>query len=174
MKITIVNGSARKGNSAAMVEAFIDGAQEKNEIEVIQADKVNMAFCKGCNACECHKGCVDQDDTNPVVDKLVASDMILFVTPVYWWGMTAQLKLVIDKCYCKGFQLKGKKIGVLVVGGSPVDNIQYSLIKSQFDCMAQYLGWDIQFYNSYYANGKDELKNNAEVMAEVAGLGKAL
>ena len=37
-----------------------------------------------------------------IVDKMVAADMILFVSPVYWWGITAQLKLVIDKAYCKG------------------------------------------------------------------------
>lgn len=51
--------------------------------------------------------------------------MILFATPVYWWGMSAQLKLIIDKCYCRGLQLKNKKVGTIVVGGSPVDSIQY-------------------------------------------------
>lgn len=173
MKITIVNGSARKGNSAAMIEAFCGGAKQ-HEVEVIAADRVNMAFCKGCNVCECHKGCVDQDDTNPVVDKLVASDMILFVTPVYWWGMSAQLKLVIDKCYSKGYQLKGKKIGVLVVGGSPLDEEQYVLIERQFRCMAEYLQWEICFYRSYFANDRDELRNDPAVMAEVAELGQAL
>ena len=43
-------------------------------------------------------GCVAADDTNRVIDSLVDADMIVFGTPVYWWGMTAQLKLVIDKC----------------------------------------------------------------------------
>ena len=42
------------------------------------------------------------------IDKIAAADMILFTTPVYWWGMSAQLKLVIDKCYCRGLQLKRK------------------------------------------------------------------
>lgn len=63
--------------------------------------------------------------------------MILFATPVYWWGMSAQLKLIIDKCYCRGMQLKNKKVGTIVVGGSPVDSIQYELIDKQFDCMAK-------------------------------------
>ena len=73
--------------------------------------------------------------------------MILFTTPVYWWGMSAQLKLVIDKCYCRGLQLKNKKVGVIAVGGSPVDSIQYELINKQFDCMADYLSWDMLFRN---------------------------
>ena len=96
MKIIIINGSARKGNTLTAINALIKGASEKNEIEVIEPDKLQIAPCKGCGACQCHKGCVDNDDTNPTIDKIVAADMILFTTPVYWWGMSAQLKLVID------------------------------------------------------------------------------
>lgn len=172
MKIVIVNGSARKGNTLAAIRAFVKGASEKHEIEIIQADKLQMAPCKGCGACQCYKGCVAQDDTNPTIDKIAAADMILFATPVYWWGMSAQLKLVIDKCYCRGAQLKNKKIGVVSVGGSPVDNIQYELICKQFDCMADYLSCDVLFQKSYSANDRDELEKNARAMTEMEELGK--
>ena len=96
MKVIIINGSARKGNTLTAIEAFVKGASEKNEIEIIEPDKLNIAPCKGCGACQCSKGCVDKDDTNPTIDKIAAADMILFATPVYWWGMSAQLKLIID------------------------------------------------------------------------------
>ena len=128
MKIVIINGSARRGNTLTAIDAFVKGASEKNEIEIIQPDRLHIAPCKGCGACQCYKGCIDQDDTNPTIDKITAADMILFATPVYWWGMSAQLKLIIDKCYCRGLQLKNKKVGTIVVGGSPVDSIQYELI----------------------------------------------
>lgn len=72
--------------------------------------------------------------------------------------MSAQLKLVIDKCYCRGLQLKNKKVGVIAVGGSPVDSIQYELINKQFDCMADYLSWDMLFQKSYYASEKQILR----------------
>ena len=91
MKIVIINGSARKGNTLTAINAFIKGASEKNEIEIIEPDKLNIAPCKGCDVCQCSKGCVDKDDTNPTIDKIAAADMILFATPVYWWGMSAQL-----------------------------------------------------------------------------------
>ena len=97
MKIVIINGSARRGNTLTAINAFIKGASEKNEIEIIQPDRLHIAPCKGCGVCQCYKGCIDQDDTNPTIDKITAADVILFATPVYWWGMSAQLKLIIDK-----------------------------------------------------------------------------
>jgi len=65
MKVIIINGSARKGNTLTAIEAFVKGASEKNEIEIIEPDKLNIAPCKGCGVCQCSKGCVDKDDTNP-------------------------------------------------------------------------------------------------------------
>ena len=174
MKIVIINGSARKGNTLAMINAFIKGAEGKNEIEIIEPDKLKIAPCKGCGACQCHKGCVDQDDTNATMDKIVAADMILFATPVYWWGITAQIKQVIDKCYCRGMQLKNKKAGIVVVGGAAVDNVQYELIEKQFQCIAEYLSWEILFHRSYQANARDELQKNAEIMNELEELGKSV
>lgn len=50
-----------------------------------------------------------------------------------------------------------EKAGVIVAGGSPVDNIQYELIRKQFECMAGYLSWDMLFQKSYYATDRDEL-----------------
>ena len=167
MKIVIINGSARKGNTLAAINAFIKGASEKNKIEIIEPDKLNIAPCKGCGVCQCSKGCVDKDDTNSTIDKIAAADMILFATPVYWWGMSAQLKLIIDKCYCRGLQLKNKKVGTIVVGGSPVGSIQYELIDKQFDCMAKYLSWDMLFKKSYYATARDELEKNKDSMNEL-------
>ena len=150
MKIVIINGSARKGNTLTAIHAFMKGAAEKNEIEIIAPDKLKIAPCKGCGVCQCYKGCVDQDDTNPTI------------------------KQIIDKCYCRGMQLKEKKIGVIVVGGSPTDNIQYELIRKQFECMASYLSWDVLFQKSYYANGKDELVKNVEAMEELENIGKEI
>lgn len=174
MKIAIVNGSARKGNTLTAIQAFIEGSAENNEVEIIAPEKLNIAPCKGCGACQCVKGCVDQDDTNPTVDKIVSADVIIFATPVYWWGMTAQLKLVIDKCYCEGLNLKNKKVGVIVVGAAPVDSIQYELIDKQFQCIADYLSWDLLFRKSYSASDRTDLDQNTEAIAELKELGATL
>lgn len=92
MKIVIINGSARKGNVLTAIDAFQKGAAAGNDIEIIQPDQLHIAPCKGYGACQCYKGCVDKDDTNATIDQIVSADMIVFATPVYWWGMSAQLK----------------------------------------------------------------------------------
>ena len=174
MKILVLNGSPRKGNTVAAIQAFAEGAKAKNEIEIVDTYKLNVSPCMGCGACECHKGCVAKDDSNLIVDRLVAADVIVFATPVYWWGMTAQMKLVIDKCYCRGMQLKNKKVGVIVVGGSPVDNEQYRLIRGQFSCISEYLGWDILFHKDYYASAKGDLAGNADALKELRAVGESI
>lgn len=174
MKILVLNGSPRKGNSVTAIQAFVEGAKAQHEVEVVDTYKLKVSPCMACGVCECHKGCVAKDDSNMIVDKMVAADMIVFVSPVYWWGITAQMKLVIDKCYCKGMQLKNKKVGVIIVGGSPVDNKQYELIRGQFGCISNYLGWEIAFHKDYFASAKDDLEKNAEALAELKSAGEAL
>lgn len=71
-------------------------------------------------------------------------------------------------------QLKNKKVGLIIVGGSPVDNVQYELICRQFDCMADYLSWDMLFQKSYYANAKDELAKNTDALSELEDIGENL
>ena len=56
MNIVIINGSARRGNTLTAIDAFIKGASEKNEIEIIQPDRLHIAPCKGCGVCQCYKG----------------------------------------------------------------------------------------------------------------------
>lgn len=173
MNIAIVNGSPRKGNTVTAIEAFAKGA-EGHDITIINADDLDISGCKGCGACQCHKGCIATDDTNPTVDTLVAADMIIFASPVYWWGVTAQMKLVIDKCYCRGAQIKGKQVGIILIGGASTENEQYDLIKAQFDCMGRYLGWNQIFFRKYSASGLKDLAVQTDALAELTALAQQL
>lgn len=174
MKIIVLNGSARKGNTETAIKAFTEGAEAKNEVEIIDTAKMRISPCVGCGVCQCHKGCVANDETNMVIDKIVAADMIVFATPIYWWGMTASLKLVLDKCYCRGMQLKGKKVGMIVIGGSPVSDDGYRLIREQFQCIANYLEWNIRFHKDFSANDRTDLAQNADALAELKAEGERL
>lgn len=174
MKVVIVNGSPRKGNTVTAIEAFVEGLASENTYEMIDTDKVNISPCKGCGACQCYKGCVSNDDSTIVVDKLVAADVIIFASPVYWWGITAQLKTLIDKCYCKGANLKNKKIGTILVGGAAASDGQYDLIKTQFDCMAKYLSWEVLFNVAYSATEREALSKNEAALDELKSLANSI
>lgn len=174
MKILVLNGSPRKGNSVAAINAFKEGAEKNHEVEVVETYKLNVDPCMACDVCGCQKGCVAKDDSNMIVDKMVAADMIVFASPVYWWGITAQLKLVIDKAYCKGAYLQGKKAGVIIIGGAATDNEQYKLIRGQFNCISEYLRWDILFHRDYSASAKDDLLKNPAALEELRAEGEKL
>ncbi|MCQ2550740.1 MAG: flavodoxin family protein [Clostridia bacterium] len=164
MKTVIINGSPRKGNTLAAIKAL------NIDAEIIYADKVDVSPCKGCGACTMTNGCIAKDDSNEVIDKIVEADRIIFATPVYWWGVTAQLKTIIDKCYCKGAHLKGKEIGVIVVGGDGVESEQYDLIKRQFELISQYLDWKMLFYSKHSASAIGDLEKNEDSIRELGGL----
>ena len=174
MKILVLNGSPRKGNTLTAINSFVKGVSCEHEVEVVDTYKLDVSPCTGCRACQCYKGCVAKDDSNMIVDKIVDADLLVFATPVYWWGITAQLKMVIDKCYCKGAYLKNKKAGIIVVGGAETNDKQYELIKGQFDCISGYLSWDLLFYNAYSATQNDDLANNESAIKELESLGALL
>ncbi len=122
MKIAILNGSPRKENTAAMVDAFAAGAREAgHEVEIIHVGRMNIAGCKGCEYCHT-KGegkCIQKDDMEKVIPAYLDSDMVVFASPVYYFGATAQLQAAIQRVYCIGKPAKATKAAILLSSGSP-------------------------------------------------------
>ena len=122
MKITILNGSPRKQNTAAMVEAFAEGAKAAgHEVETIQVGKLKI---NGCLACEyCHgKGegkCVQKDDMEKVMPAYKDCDMVVFASPIYYFDVTAQLSAAIQRVYAIGKPAKATKAALLLSSASP-------------------------------------------------------
>ena len=121
-KITILNGSPRKQNTAAMVDAFVEGAKAAgNEVEVLQVGKMKIG---GCLACEyCHgKGegkCIQKDDMEKVMPAYKDCDMIVFASPIYYFDVTAQLSAAIQRVYAIGKPTKATKAALLLSSASP-------------------------------------------------------
>ena len=122
MKITVLNGSPRKQNTAAMVDAFAEGAKAAgHEVEVIQVGKMKIG---GCLACEyCHgKGegkCVQKDDMEKVMPAYKDCDMIVFASPIYYFDVTAQLSAAIQRVYAIGKPAKATRAALLLSSASP-------------------------------------------------------
>ncbi len=122
MKITVLNGSPRKVNTQAMIDAFAEGAKEAgHEVEVLHVGRMKIAGCLGCEYCH-GKGegtCVQKDDMEKVLPAYKESDMIVFASPIYYFDMTAQLSAAIQRVYCIGKPQKAKKAALLLSAGSP-------------------------------------------------------
>ncbi len=122
MKIAILNGSPRLGNTAAMVNAFAEGAKEAgHEVEILHVGKMKI---NGCLACEyCHgKGegkCVQKDDMEKVMPAYKEADMIVYASPIYYFDMTAQILAAIQRVYAIGKPAKAAKSALLLSSASP-------------------------------------------------------
>ena len=122
MKIAVLNGSPRKVNTAAMIQAFREGAEAAgHQVEEYHVGKMKIA---GCLACEyCHtKGngeCIQKDDFEKLLPAYKEADMIVFASPIYYFGMTSQMEAAIQRVYCIGKPQKAKKAALLISSGSP-------------------------------------------------------
>ncbi|MCL2820712.1 MAG: flavodoxin family protein [Oscillospiraceae bacterium] len=112
MKITVLSSSPRKeGTTALLVQEFIRGAEEAGH-DVFRFDSAfeKIAPCNACQQCNSGKTvCVHDDSMEKLYPELLATDCIVFVTPLYYFGMTAQLKLTIDRLYSVTAKMKEKK-----------------------------------------------------------------
>ena len=122
MKITILNGSPRAVNTAAMVKAFAEAAEAAgHEVEVLHVGRMKIAGCLGCEYCHT-KGdgkCIQQDDMAKVMPAYLESDMIVYASPVYYFGMSAQIMAAMQRVYCIGKPAKATKAALLLSSGSP-------------------------------------------------------
>lgn len=101
-KILIIQGGGRpNGNTARLVNAFSKGAEDAgHEVELVSLLKTEINGCLGCNACRYGKPCVQRDGFNELVPKIMAADLLVFASPLYFWTISARLKAFIERFYC--------------------------------------------------------------------------
>lgn len=122
MKIAVFNGSPRKENTTAMVQAFREGAEcAGHEVEEYQVGKMKIAGCLGCEYCHT-KGegsCIQKDDFEKILPAYMEADMVVFASPIYYFTLTAQMEAAIQRVYCIGKPLNASKAALLLSSGSP-------------------------------------------------------
>ena len=100
MNILILSGSPRRGgNTDLLVEAFVKGVLQKHHVEVVSVHDYKVNPCMGCNACfrSEHHLCAQKDDMSVIYEKMNQADMLVIASPVYFYGLSAQLKAVIEQ-----------------------------------------------------------------------------
>lgn len=100
-KVVILSSSPRRGgNSDTLCDEFLRGALEVgHEAEKIFLRDKTIHYCNGCSVCSLQKKpCPQQDDAAGVIDRMLAADVIVMATPVYFYTVCAQMKTLIDRC----------------------------------------------------------------------------
>src|SRR4030067_625183 len=123
MKILGVSLSPReKGNTVAMLnEALAAAKKDGADVELFSVAGKNIQPCDGCWGCTKTGQCHIKDDVQVLQEKMLAADGIIFGTPIYFWGMTAQAKAVVDRTISlnqPGRNLSNKVCGVVASCGS--------------------------------------------------------
>lgn len=151
MKILTVLGSPRKrGNTAAILGAFESRVAAQHQVRHINITDYQIAGCLGCDSCQAllsEPGCAQEDDAELLLEEIIAADVVVYASPVYCWGFTAQMKALLDRHYClvkwqdgevAVALLAGKRMALLVTcGGDAGDNAD--LIQVMFDRQIEYM-----------------------------------
>ncbi|MFW9917179.1 MAG: flavodoxin family protein [Candidatus Thorarchaeota archaeon] len=182
-KIVILKGSPRKkGNTCTLADALAKGAMDNGAmVEEFFLQKMDIKPCNACNACinKPAKECVIEDDMQQIYPALRSADSIVIASPIYWFNMSAQTKLVIDRLY--GLvepdrrALRGKKIAILLAYGD--SNLATSGGKNairSFEETFQYIGATIVEIVHGSAMEAGQIKQNQQLMAAAYELGKTL
>lgn len=166
MKILVLNGSPRpNGNTAAMIKTFKTEA-ESNGHSVVDFNVCRMNI-KGCLACEyCHgKGhgeCAQKDDMQQIYKELKDTEMLVLAAPIYYHGISGQLKCVIDRFYSELYPTAPQTLKKVAMFLSSGDNNMYDGAK--FSYAGDFLGYlGLEGCGIFTNHDRDVMKNISDM-----------
>jgi len=184
-KILVLSGSPKKdGNTATLVNWFTEGARSKGaEIEIIQAAfmKYKSFGCTSCRSCQKIEKyeCIINDEAKPILAKMANVDVIVMATPLYFYGPSAQLKLIFDRMFSlykwdneagtMKTPLKGK---TLILIASAYEDIGLDALEKPFKLTADYTGMKFESLLIPNAGESGDIKNKTNIRNKVLALGK--
>jgi multimeric flavodoxin WrbA len=175
--ILVLVGSVRKnGNTDLLAGEFVRGAKENNNVEIISVAEYKVNPCIGCNTCFDREDnrCFQKDDMDYVYDRFLEADIVVIASPVYFYGISAQLKALIDRLHTPmRNRFKVKKLALLLVGAATLPEL-FDPIKMQFQLVLNYFG--LENAGMVLVSGvkeKGEIRNNP-AMDEAYELGKLM
>lgn len=140
-RIIVLVGSMRKGgNTDLLAKAFAEGASKNNIVEVLSVADYKVNPCIGCNSCFTRKGnqCFQEDDMDKIYSKLKMADMVVVASPVYFYGISAQLKAIVDRLHTPmRNEFPIKKLALLLVGAATLPEL-FDSIKLQYQLVLNF------------------------------------
>lgn len=175
MNILVLNGSPRShGSTKCMVEAFREGAASAgHQVDVIDVCDMDISGCRACEYCHTkgHGACVQEDGMQKVYPLLKEAEMLVLASPIYYHGISGQLKCAVDRFYSAAYPTKPprlKKAAMILSSGSP-NMYDGALFSFQGDFLG-YLGLEnMGVFTSYGAEN-----GSGEKLAELRAFGESL
>ncbi|MFC1914259.1 flavodoxin family protein [Chloroflexota bacterium] len=191
MKIVAIVCSPRKGgNTEILAREVLDSASKFGaETEIININDKNIKPCDGCESCEVTRKCHIDDDMQEIYSKLFQSDGIIFASPVYFWGITAQGKAVIDRTFVfkKHKALRNKVAGSIVVANRTGASSAFSALNAFINLHMMIPARSIRARTEEeelinergsgviaYGNKKGDVRSDTRAIDEAQALGKAM
>jgi multimeric flavodoxin WrbA len=189
-KMMILTGSPRKnGNTNTVVGWFAEGAKESGaKIELIDITKLKSTHhgCIGCLGCQKSEKyeCAVKDEVQPVLARIPSSDVVVFATPTYFFGPSAQLKSLLDRMYslikfnggAGGYEHNLGQVEFAVIataGGGLQPGLQ--LIEDTFKTIAGFAGTACSSLLVPHASmHSDDLKQDRDLRERAAAFGRKL
>ena len=172
MNILVLNGSPHvSGNTAAMVEAFVEGASENNHhITVVSVCQKKIAGCLACEYCHTKgKGkCIQEDDMQEIYPVLEEAEMIVLASPVYYHSFTGQLQCAINRIYALDKPKNLKKAALILSSGD--DNVYDGAIYEYQNSFLNYL----KLENMGIFTAFDKQNKSEEKLGELKSFGRSL
>jgi multimeric flavodoxin WrbA len=182
-KVLVLLGSPRKnGNSAILAASISKGAKSKGaKVETLFIHGMNIAPCKSCYACQKpgSKGCSIQDDMQSIYKKLQEADAWVIASPVYWFTMSAQTKLWMDRCFALLPHMEeifvNKRIAIAMTYGD-IDPFKSGCINALRAFQDAFGYVKACIIGMVYGSAMDagEIKIKGELLAEAEELGRKL
>lgn len=161
MKVVMITGSAHKhGTTATLADRFAQGVSDAgHELFRFDAAFQSVHPCIGCDKCRRSGVCAfDADDMKTLNPHLLAADIIVFVSPIYYFTLNAQIKSVIDRFYANDDALHGRKKAVLITAMADSELTAASGANATFHEILKYLEWeDAGLLNAVNASSASDL-----------------
>lgn len=178
MKVLVLTGSPHSdGTTAFLADEFcLSAIDAGHDIVALDTAKLSIHSCIACYHCRNNDGdCIYDDDMMQIYPHLLSAEVIVLVTPLYYFGMTSQLKTVIDRFFSFNNYLRGKsKKLCLIAAGNDKDDWAMDALKLHIQSICRYLGWEEGgMVLAFGANTKEDVKNS-EYQSMAKDLGKNL
>lgn len=185
MKVLGIMGSPRiGGNTDTLMDEALKGARSVGAFaEKVVVDELDISPCREFNGCMNDGNCVIRDDMDDIYESLDEADALIIGSPIFFYGLPAQLKALVDRCqvfWARKYVLKqepisrGRKGAFIAVGGTKGGNLfdgAKLTVKYWFDAMG------VEYTEELFVRSVDqkgEVKKHPTAMADAYELGKRL